>query len=506
MSLLANRTVSLDGDAGASLPALQSPKHRANITPYAPSTIAADEKEGFSAAIARAFTDNRPRTSTSIRSPLTSRQPSASNLPRNDRGSPSPTKEMTPSFMRPKLVPRPESSSSSTRHASSDHELPPTPVELGLEPPSERPRGLISSSSSPRGSKSNSGKRRRRQRGSLLATSSPSKLRQQVHEDVVQRIEPASTLPQELPAEAPESEIERPGVQDEEEDIPKSIREKQATLKSLHTELARLKADMRRLEVVAEVEDSNITPRTFKALAAPAFRRSQSPEIILPEIITMPADPIPHLTLFRPAALRVKTSTRTTKKGSELRQIHIISVSSPVPYPLHLLGGEIEVHVNPHTQQTESVVMVKWHGNSTQQHAVLRSWVEERLRSPLHKKDVSGIIWGMGSYWDFCVKRARVWVTLTTGKLSDEQIAPAELMRWLGKETLELRVSHEIFILLSWTTEIDWTGGIEENVGISCKGVPEKAHKRVAGVFNGLRKKRGILKAIEGVMQTLRAS
>jgi hypothetical protein len=502
MSLLANRTINLDGDSGGHLPLRHSPKRGANITPHAPAIIT-DEKEGFSAAIARAFTENRPRTSTSIRSPLTSRQPSASNLPHNDRGSPSPTKDQTPSFMRPKLVPRPESSSSSTRHASSEPELPPTPVQLGLEPPAERPRGLISSSSSPRGSKSNSGRRRRRHRGGLLATSSPSKLREQVHEDSIQTIEPASTLQQDLPLEALESDVEQPNAQDEEESIPESIREKQATLKSLQAELAQLKADMRRLEAVVEVEDSNITLRTLKVLTAPAIARSQSPDIVLPEMITMPADPIPHLTLFTPAGLRIRTSTRTTKNGMELWQIHTITVSSPTPYPAHLFGGEIEVHSNPRTQQTESVAMVKWHGNSASQHAALRNWVEARLSGPLHSKDVSGLIWGMGSYWDFCVKRAGVWVTLTTGKLSDEEIMPAERVRWLGRESLELPVRKEVSVLLCWTAAIDWTGGIEESVGVSCKGVPEKAHKKVTGVFNGLRRKQGILKAVDGVMKVL---
>jgi hypothetical protein len=502
MSLLASRTINPGGDSGAPLPRLHSPKRGANITPHAPA-IGTHEKESFSGAIARAFIENRSRTSTSIRSPLTSRQPSASNLPHNDRGSPSSTKDATPSFMRPKLVSRPESSSSSTRHASSEPELPPTPVQLGLEPPAERPRGLISSSSSPRGSKSTGGRRRRRHRGSLLATSSPSKLREQVLEDIIQTTEPASTLQQNLPLEGPESDVEQPSAQDEEENTPESIRGKQASLKSLQAELAQLKADMRLLEAVAEVEDSNITPRTVKALTAPTIARSQSPGIVLPEMITMPADPIPHLTLFTPAGLRVKTSTRTTKSGTELRQIHTITVSSPKPYPAHLFGGEIEVHSNPNTQQTESVAMVTWHGNSSSQHAVLRSWVEERLNSHLHNKDVSGLIWGMGSYWDLCVKRAGVWVALTTGKLSDEEIMPAERVRWLGREVLELPVRQDVSVLLNWTARLDWAGGIEENVGVLSKGVPEKAHKQVAGVFNGLRRKKGILKAVEGVMQVL---
>jgi len=80
---------------------------------------------------------------------------------------------------------------------------------------------------------------------------------------------------------------------------------------------------------------------------------------------------------------------------------------------------------------------------------------------------------------------------------------PAERVRWLGRESLEIPVRQDVSVLLNWTARIDWTGGIEENVGVSSKGVPEKAHKQVAGVFNGLRRKKGILKAVEGVMQVL---
>ena len=503
MSLLANRTVNLENDAAASIPILQSPKRGANITPQAPVTIASDPKEGFSAAIARAFTENRPRPSSSLRSPLTSRQPSASNPLRNHARSPSPVKDPTPSFMRPKLVPRPDSSSSSTRHASSEPDLPPTPVQLGLEPPTERPRGLISSSSSPYGSKSNSSRKRRRQRGKHI-NSSPSKLCEQVHSEEPQPVELVSTLQDQLQPEAPESELQQPNLEGDEEEVPASIREKQAERKTLQVELAQLKADMRRLELLLVKEEPDITPRTLKALTTiKTASRSGSPDIVLPEMIVMPANPIPHLTLFVPAGLRIKTVTKSTRVGTELRQVHTVSVSAPVPYPPHLFGARIDVHTNPQTTQIESLELVRWYGDCATLHATFRKWVEARLANHLHSRDISGFVWGMGSYWEFCVKRANTWNTLLTGKLSDEESGPEELVKWLGRETIKMPVSDDVSIVLTWTARLDWTGGVVESIGISCKGVPVKAHKMVADVFDGLRRRKGIIRAVEGVMKVL---
>jgi hypothetical protein len=502
MSLLANRTVSLDGEAASSIPLLQSPKRGANVTPQAPITIAS-EKEGFSAAIMRTFTENRPRPSTSVRSPLMSRQPSASHPPRNEDRSPSPAKDVTPSFMKPTLVPRPESSSSSIRQVSSEPELPPTPVQLGLEPPAERPRGLISSSSSPRGSRSNSGKKRRRQRGHHT-TSSPSKLREQVQIEEQQQTEQTSISRHELPAEAPESEFQQPYVQDDEDELPESIKQKQAEFRTVQAELAQLKADMRRLELTTVKEEPNLTPRTVKALTTiRSLSRSGSPDIVLPEMITMPVNPLPHLTLFTPAGLRITTATTAQKIGIELQQVHTVHVSAPVPYPPHIFGAKFDVHTNPQTTQIESVKLVRWHGDCATLHAAFRKWVEARLASNLHSKDISGLIWGMGSYWEFCVKRAGIWNTLLTGKLSDEESRPEELMKWLGRHSIEVSVSEGVVIALCWTAQLDWTGGVQERIGISCKGVPVKAHKMVMEVFDGRRKRKGILRAVEGVVKLL---
>lgn len=505
MSLLANRTISLDEDVSTSFPMLQSPKRGTNITPQAPVISASDGKEGFSAAIARAFTVNRPRSSARVRSPLTSRQPSASNPLRSGGRSPSPAKDATPSFMRPTLVPHPNSFSSSTTHASSEPDLPPTPVQLGLEPPAERPRGLVSSSSSPRGSKSNTGKRRRRRhRANLHATSSPSKLREQVQAEEAQPIDLASNLRQELPAEAPESDIQQADVQDDQAELPDGIKEKQAQRRGLHAELAQLKADLRRLELMVAEDEPDITPRTLKALTTiRSTPRSGSPDIVLPDMITMPADPIPHLTLFAPAGLRIKTSTRIIKASIKLRQVHTISINTPVPYPPHLFGATIDVHTNPKTTQIESIELVRWNGDSATSHATLRKWVDARLASPLHSRDVCGLVWGMGSYWEFCVKRAKIWNTLLTGKLSDEESRPEELVRWLGRQSIEISVDEGAVVVLSWTAQLDWTGGVGEYIGISCRGVPAKAHQMVAGVFDGLRRRKGIIRAVEGVMKVL---
>lgn len=501
LSLLANRTVSLDGEAGASIPLLQNPKRGADITPQAPITVAS-EKEGFSAAIMRAFTENRPRPSTSVRSPLTSRQPSASRPPRNDDRSPSPAKDAIPSFMRPTLVPRPESSSSSIRQASSEPELPPTPVQLGLEPPAERPRGLISSSS-PGGSRSNSGKKRRKQTANHN-TSSPSKLREQVRAEEKQPTEQASISQPELPAEVPKSDLLQRDLQEDEDDLPESIKEKQAERKARQAELAQLKADMRRLELMIVKEEPDITPRTIKALTAiQSASRSGSPNVVLPEMIIMPTNPIPHLTLFAPAGLRITTFTTARRAGTELRQVHTIHVNAPVPYPPHIFGAKVDVHTNPQTTQIEFVKLVHWHGDCATLHAVFRKWVEARLSNPLHSKDISGLIWGMGGYWEFCVKRAGTWNALLTGKLSDEASKPEELVKWLGRHSIEIPVREGVAIMLSWTARLDWTGGVEESIGISCKGVPAKAHKMVVEVFDGRRKRKGLIRAVEGVMKLL---
>ena len=313
-----------------------------------------------------------------------------------------------------------------------------------------------------------------------------------------------STMREDLPAEAPESEIQQPDVQDDEEEVPASIKEKQAERKALQVELAQLKADMNRLEVMLVKEEPDITPRTLKALTTiRTASRSGSPDIVLPEMIVMPANPIPHLTLFIPAGLRIKNSTKSMRVDTELRQVHTVSVSAPVPYPPHLFGARINVHTNPQTTQIDSLELVRWYGDCATLHATFRKWVEARLANHLHSKDISGLVWGMGSYWEFCVKRANTWNTLLTGKLSDEASGPEELVKCLGRENIKISVSEDISIVLTWTARLDWTGGVAESIGISCKGVPAKAHKMVADVFDGLRRRKGIVRAVEGVMKVL---
>jgi hypothetical protein len=304
--------------------------------------------------------------------------------------------------------------------------------------------------------------------------------------------------------EAPESEIQQPDLQDNEDGVPESIKEKQAQRKALQAELAQLKADMRRLELMVAKEVPDITPRSLNALTGIRnVTRSGSPDIILPEMIIMPANPIPHLTLFIPAGLRITTSTKAQKAGTELRQVHTIQVNAPLPYPPHIFGARFDVHTNPQTTQIESVQLIRWNGDCATSHATFCKWIEARLGSHLHGRDISGLIWGMGGYWEFCVKRAGILNTLLTAKLSDEESRPEELMKWLGRRSIEIPVTEGVSILLCWTAHLSWTGGVKESIGISCKGVPAKAHKMVLEVFDGRRRRKGIIKAIEGVMKLL---
>ena len=521
-----------------------------------PATNNTASLDGFSAAVAQAF--ERPLPSQSLpRQPLQSRQPTVLQTDSPSRAS---SIEALPALALPKLVKRPTAPTSQNPRARLDDlDLPPTPVQLGIAPPPERPRGLASSSS-PRSSRSGSGKNRTRVRRGA-ATSSPLKPRDNHSDRAVARHEgnDQNGRAQEAPESEPQEGEETHHLVSEE------LKQKQVLLGELRTQLERLRSELGELEAAANAPDdsssANPDPRLLTLLTTnnpscdpestlAETSRATSPPLLNP--IKLDEQPHDYLTLFSPGNLELstKTSTRAISNG-QIHLIHVFTLTAPAPWPRHIFNATFKVISDAEDARIISVTLQKT-PKGTGSRVLLRavsSWIDSRLSSPLHRSDIGGIIWGLGSYFDECVRRAKAFKILegkyntanpndpiaqelidhysqNDFKLTSQDIP--HLAVYLPQNSLEFSLKplssatttstssststsnsnggkrkrhtdRDPQILLTWTISLDWTGQAHSNIDIATSRLPTGAQESAKEVFTTLCRRRGVVGAVEGV-------
>ena len=437
----------------------------------------------------------------------------------------------------------------SKKDAESDEpDLPPTPVQLGLNAKPDRPRGLASSSPG----RSSGSSRQRTRVNESRHTSSPSKLRGQAAQLRNSTPEVATTTvtatAAEAPDEAPESDIEAP-IEDDQSSVPAEILQKRSLRDSLSAQLARLQSDLASLEdILADSENNNtllgdtdpsllaLLTTTNPSCAEVASEHDEigCPSPTVPKPTALGSKPLPCLTLFAPGNLQLHSTTSTSVVDGRPHQIHVLELLAPEPWPAHAFGATMRVTVDAGEKQIKSVELVKMRPEMG--HQGLRDWAKQRLEGERsqHRYDVGGLVWGAGRWWEECVARAKVWRRLQESfnnkslkkardSLEDAGVIGEDvkaLLPHLARTSMEFglgatkRVTRsskavaaeppEITkVMLLWDLLLDWTGEVDEAVGVAVAGMGGRGEQGVKDVFGKIFKRDGVYKAMEGIRTTL---
>jgi hypothetical protein len=447
------------------------------------------------------------------RQPLRERQPAQERT----RGGSASSEEPASPMILPKLVSRKEASARSTRGHTGEPELPPTPVQLGLSEAPERPRGL-GSSSSPRGSKMSTGSRRRRRRSGGPATSSP--LKTKARPPFQPEVDGNGEVDEDA-QEASESEAEQANHQDEEDST--EMRKQRSTLESLRKELEQLKSENQQLQEAIGSDDPS--EETLAML-----RRSATED---GSLLSSNQDSIStYLKLFTPGNLLLTTQTETKLIEDRIKIMHNLKVEAPSPWLPNALSCVFKVTVDAEKVQIERVELkealmaVTRRSKSTE--AEISAWVHRRLAHPLHHFDVSGMIWGMGRWFNAAIERARVfqWMDLKYNRFTftegdqNEAVDTAltregciELARYLDS-TQNSAISTDLTtttggkkfrkkLMLSWEIHLDWAGSLTSDIQISTSGIPHKAEPGLKTIFCSLIPRIGVKGAFTNVWRLM---
>ncbi|KAF7116547.1 hypothetical protein CNMCM5793_005028 [Aspergillus hiratsukae] len=438
-------------------------------------------------------------------------------------------------------------------------DLPPTPTQLGLEKPPERPRGLLSSSPS-----TPLGRFRKRRTGDLLEKS-PSKL---------SRVDYGSQA----------GDVSGLGVIVSKESLPEHVVKKQKLRRELSADLKKLKDDIAELEswserlgqqhetmepdheldklisiLVAEDLASNNAKRPaadpsissllstllpFSTKFAPSIQ--QSPIPTNPFALEVSARAKPYLTVFAPLNLTAHSNTTSDPKNDTLLERHNLTLSAPAPFPSHVYNIPVIYETNTELQCLTSISVPRSLGSSAPKIPTpLRRWIDSRLINPLLKIDISGLCQGINQYWEAMLSRALVWSEIEerhanlTGRPAlgvgapgknriqqeqDDKLDPRRLLPHLKRSTMLLESNEtRMKLLLScdltmdeWTSEPKLRPDISiaprsTSSGTSCRKIEQETKRLFREVLRDSKRQHGaieteadvIIRAMECVLNAL---
>ena len=521
----------------------KSQNQPAGDTPANPTTTGAGS---FSGVIRNLFAAEPSRLPASSRTPLRSRQPPIRLVEGQNRNN-------DLQISKQAQIKHPRGRPGLSDDAEKDEpELPPTPVQLGLSVQPDRPRGLASSSPG----RSSGSSRQRMRLNESRHTSSPTKLRVQTQAvaNSAAFVPPQAPViareVEEVPDEAPESVAEGPADEEEEPSVPEAVLQKRSLRDSLSAQLARLQSDIASLEnALADSDEATPTSvdvdqsllklltSTNPSCAEPAPEndiRAYSPTF--PNPTALGSKPVPYLTLFAPGNLQLHSTTSAAVIDEKAHQIHILELLAPEPWPAHIFGATIKVTVDVEEKQVKAVEVVKL--RLRMGHQGLREWIRKRLEAGgggLHRYDVGGLVWGMGRWWEECVARARGWRKLDErfhNKSSKKQKDFHDDVELLTQKDIKALLPHltrtsmefelgtakrvtrsakgatdqkqvSTKVMLLWDLLLDWTGEVDETVGVAVAGMGSQGEQGVKDVFGKIFKRDGVFQAMEGVSGVL---
>ncbi|KAL4787545.1 hypothetical protein BJX76DRAFT_299794 [Aspergillus varians] len=299
-------------------------------------------------------------------------------------------------------------------------DLPPTPTQLGLQPPLGRRRGLFSSSPTMQHGKWG----KRRATGDL--ENSPTKLRTVDY------------------GAGPEDLTDRGAIMNDAL-FPESVFKKRKIRQELSADLESLKQDIIKLEGLCEKleqQGDNIEPylndlssllistdtshtnstnsrsknHTISSLISTLLpfgtKRPLKPRRLPPELnpfaLDQNAQADSYLSALAPLKITASSNIASISKSGHFLERHQIVLSAPRPFPASLYKIFVSYETNLETQSLASL------SASVDERTLdyLQQWVNKRLENPLLKLDVSGLCWGINRYWEALVSRAQIWAQI----------------------------------------------------------------------------------------------
>ncbi|KAL9110999.1 MAG: hypothetical protein Q9187_007985 [Circinaria calcarea] len=408
-------------------------------------------------------------------------------------------------------------------------ELPLTPTQLGLEPVSERPKGLLFSSPS---------RRVTRRKGASM-TSSPLKPRNSPPPEAGRELSPFYEIQAVMDMEAAQQEV---GLPDDVEltNTREVYNQLSLQLKYLQEDVTQLEAEVNRLQ-----DGPSLTPASQKETAQLiSILTSENPTH---KPVPLPPKPVPlsiRLSLFLPFSKSKPPMPKTLTTNEPTKSHHPVQLEDPLSYlrtftPLNISSTELLVssstNATLHSRYQEitfasphELLIVKLGvTTNTVTHALdsltlvyispsadpeLGSWARRYLADG----DISSIGYAIGRYWEVASTRARCWRACqndfaelipdsdhnavaplaekppvpkrkdrrrisTLPETAESESNPdnsstlfatlsADHLADLSQQSLLLAHSG-VSLLITWRIEFDWTGEVESHIS-ACASFP----------------------------------
>jgi hypothetical protein len=324
--------------------------------------------------------------------------------------------------------------------------------------------------------------------------------------------------PSEPPAEPePEPELE---------DLPEELRAKKETVRNLREELDFLKWQTEQVESAMQANDLPADPAENSALFEiinSGYRLATVTDKDTEQESTTKDHEPPFANLFAPGNLQLSTKTSTKIVKGNAKVVHQVLVAAPPPWSSDLFRAKFEVVTDAEDACVEKITWVdtlKGHRQAAGIQDEIHDWIKERLGSELHRRDLSGLIWGLGQYFDASVARARAFRTLKKNYMVDEdteeeqkpeqtpadadkqEVTEAEalaLAQYLTISQLTLEIpdddeddaapanrtrSAKPSVIVSWNLQPQWHGPIKPKFNLAMSGVSDGAQKAVVELLD----------------------
>ena len=331
-------------------------------------------------------------------------------------------------------------------------------------------------------------------------------------------------------------------VDSQDEDLPEGLKEQKKHLAEIEQTLKKaqkLSADLERALTTSHVEDSIMLDPAITTLLA--RQTSQDTFADAPEHL-------PYKDLFAPGNVQLATEIAAKLVEGVPKSIHHITVTAPPPWPQHIFCASFEVTTDVETKRVENVLWTDTLPGRAQAVAIpneLHDWIAGRLDSRVHGHDIGGLIWGIGSYFEKAVDRARVFKSLAhnygafdedvegldagpvdTPEHADKKLTEAQtyrLVKYMSKAqlTFELPGQNDEAnvrtrrgtkaapkIMAVWNLKLTWTGDAKTTIQVIPSGIADAAVQPVSDLFDRLLVSNGFEKAFDAVykmMQGVRA-
>jgi hypothetical protein len=322
--------------------------------------------------------------------------------------------------------------------------------------------------------------------------------------------------------EASESEPEEAQQLNAEEST--ALKEQHSTLESLREQLEQLRQDHQLLQEAID-GNNDLSEEILSLLRQSVIQNG----VILTSKSSNDEDSVSaYLTLFTPANLQLSSHTETKLIKDRTKIIHRVKVEAPPPWLPNALTCLFEVVIDAENAQIEHVelkeVMLAVTRRTKSTKSEIYRWVHDRLDHPLHRLDVSGLVWGMGRWFSAAVERAKIfrWIDLKyKGSKLDAESQIDEKEEYLTRDTcielaryldstqnsaidVDVTVTsggkkYRKKLMLNWQIDLDWAGGLTSNIQISATGIPLKAESGLKTIFCSLVPKVGVKGAFKNI-------